>query len=186
MNKALIIIDAQEDFTYGALRNEDAIAALPVITSAVEFATDNRMSIYYTRDTHSNVEAYLNSQEGRKLQKPHCIYDTHGWDLCREVLPRLFDSAKVIDKYSFGTFEWSRCIELNVVDEIWMCGFCTDICVSANFQIIKAAFSETPIVIIEDACAGTTPGMHEAALEVMASCQARVLTWDNLKQEQGE
>ena len=35
MNKQLIVIDAQEDFVRGALRNEEAIAALPVIRDAV-------------------------------------------------------------------------------------------------------------------------------------------------------
>ena len=66
------------------------------------------------------------------------------------------------------------------VDEIWMCGFCTDICVSANFQILKAMYPEIPIVIISDACAGVTPAKHEAALEVMRSCQAKVVTFDEL------
>ena len=152
MNKALIIIDAQEDFTRGALRNEKAIAALPVITSAVEYATNERIKIYYTRDTHYSVESYLKSQEGRKLPVPHCINDTHGWDLCREVLPRCFDRAKIIDKKAFGTIEWKMLPELDTYDEVWMCGFCTDICVSANFQIIKALYPELPIVIISDAC----------------------------------
>lgn len=31
-------------------------------------------------------------------------------------------------------------------------------------------------MIISDGCAGSTPKMHEAALEVMRSCQARVVT----------
>ena len=37
MNKVLIVIDAQEDFTRGALRNEDAIRALPVIHTKTPF-----------------------------------------------------------------------------------------------------------------------------------------------------
>ena len=41
MNKQLIVIDAQEDFVRGALRNEEAIAALPVIREAVAYASRN-------------------------------------------------------------------------------------------------------------------------------------------------
>lgn len=49
MNKVLIVIDAQEDFTRGALRNEEAIKALPVIHDIVEYAKDNQFShIFYT------------------------------------------------------------------------------------------------------------------------------------------
>ena len=183
MERALIIIDAQEDFTRGTLRNEEAIEALPVITEVVECATRQRMKIYYTKDTHHGIEPYLNSQEGRNLPIPHCIYDTNGWDLCREVLPRDFDRAQVIEKHNFGTIEWKMLPELNRYDEIWMCGFCTDICVSANFQIIKALYPEVPIVIVSDACAGVTPDLHSAALKVMESCQARILTWKELEYE---
>lgn len=181
MNRALVVIDAQEDFTYGVLGSAHAVAALPVITKAVELATKKGMSIYYTRDTHANLEKYETSQEGRKLPIPHCIRDTDGWRLCREVLPRDFDKAKIINKRSFGTMEWDKQNTMGGQDEIWICGFCTDICVMANFQIIKAMFPEIPIVIIKDACAGTTPELHNAALKVMESCQAQISSYEEVE-----
>ena len=182
MNKILIVIDAQEDFVYGPLGTAHAIQALSTITKAVEFATDNNMKIVYTRDSHVDAQTYLNRQEGRCLPVPHCINGTKGWSLCREVLPRNFDKAKVIDKINFGTTEWRMHNECFVgKDEIWICGFCTDICVMANFQIIKALYPEVPIAIISDACAGTTKGLHESALDVMRSCQARIATLEYLE-----
>lgn len=179
MNKVLIVIDAQEDFTRGALRNEEAIKALPVIREVVDYAYENfRSNVIYTKDTH-RIDTYKDSQEGKNLPVPHCIEDTKGWQICNEAL---CDKADIVKKYSFGTMDWqTQC--LNTFDEIWICGFCTDICVSANFQIIKARYPETPIVIIEDACAGVTPELHEAALKVMKSCQARIIKWENLKKE---
>ena len=178
MSKALIVIDAQEDFTYGALGTVEAIEALPVITKAVEYATDNDMKIYYTRDTHDK-STYFQTQEGRNLPVEHCIKNTNGWRLCRDVLPRNFSDALIIEKKNFGTIRWNMLPELQNYEEIWICGFCTDICVMANFQIIKVLFPEVSIVIIEDACAGTTPETHKAALEVMRQCQAKILSFDD-------
>lgn len=173
---ALVIIDAQNDFVYDALRNEDAIKALPTVKKALEYAREHNFERVFTRDTHD--DNYLKTQEGKNLPVPHCIYGTDGWDVCDEVWPH-DDEEYVIDKSSFGTLDFPD-FEYLEVDEIWMCGFCTDICVSANFQILKAMYPDIPIVVISDACAGVTPAKHEAALEVMRSCQAKVVTFDEL------
>ena len=175
MNKQLIVIDAQEDFVRGALRNEEAIAALPVIREAVAYASRNfDRDIIYTKDTHN--KDYLETQEGRNLPYPHCIKGSDGWEICPEVLA---EKSKIIEKNTFGSRLWDmQC--LGTVDEIWLCGFCTDICVSANFQILKSIYPEVPIVVIEDACAGVTKELHEAALKVMRSCQARITALSEL------
>lgn len=182
MNKVLIIVDAQEDFTRGALRNEEAINALPTIEDIIWFAEINHMPTIYTADTHE--DDYLETQEGKNLPVPHCIYGTPGWKICEEASNR--SNKIILNKESFGSLQWDswRANQLLVnADEIWICGFCTDICVSANFQIIKATYPEVPIVVIEDACAGVTPELHEAALKVMKSCQARIVKWSELKKE---
>ena len=177
MNKVLILIDAQEDFTRGSLRNEEAIKALPIIHDIVEFAANNEMTIAYTADTHG--EDYLDTQEGKNLPVPHCVYRTPGWNICMEVVNVEYPH-EVIMKETFGYTGWDK--QYNVVsqkiktaDEVWLCGFCTDICVSANFQLLKAYYPEVPIVVISDGCAGVTPELHEAALKVMQSCQAKLL-----------
>ena len=179
MNKALIVIDAQEDFTRGALRNEEAIKALPVIKKAVNYAMENfYYDIIYTMDTHYN-EDYLKTQEGKNLPIPHCIVDTDGWQVCPEV-KHPNSIFYHINKNQFGTLSWKDHKWMKQLDEIWLCGFCTDICVMANFQILKATFPEVPIIVIEDACAGVTPELHEAALKVMKSCQAQIKKLDEL------
>ena len=173
MKRAFIIIDAQEDFTRGALKNEDAIKALPVIRELVRYAEDHQALLFYTMDTHH--ENYLETQEGRKLPVTHCIKDTPGWQICPEVLPGKMPLIRC-QKEQFGYPDWGYSI-LNEMEEIVLCGFCTDICVSANFQILKALFPEISMTVISDACAGVTPKLHEAALLVMESCQANVMTW---------
>lgn len=173
MNKTFIVIDAQEDFTRGALKNDDAIKALPVVRELVSYAEDHQCQLIYTMDTHH--ANYLETQEGRKLPVPHCIRDTSGWQICPEVLPEKATPV-ICEKGQFGYPDWKR-FDLDNMEEIVLCGFCTDICVSANFQILKALFPEVPMTVISDACAGVTPQLHEAALLVMGSCQANVMTW---------
>ena len=181
MNKVLIVIDAQEDFTRGSLKNDNAIGALSVIHDVVEYAAENNMTIAYTADTHG--EDYFYTQEGKNLPVQHCNYRTPGWNICPEVI-NVDYPTEVIMKETFGYSRWDVCniaSRLSTADEIWMCGFCTDICVMANFQILKAFFPEIPIVIISDGCAGVTPELHQAALKVMCSCQGKILTFDELK-----
>ena len=181
MKKVLIVVDAQEDFTRGALRNEEAIKALPVIAEITRFAKDHGMDIVYTMDTH--YERYLETQEGKNLPVPHCIYGTKGWEICKEVIPDSLDPLITLMKITFGSDNWWGWPLIDEADEVWMCGFCTDICVSANFQVLKAGYPELPITVISDACAGVTPELHEAALKVLKSCQAKVVTWEELKNE---
>ena len=183
MDKVLIVIDAQEDFTRGALRNEKAITALSKIHEAVGYAQEHDIPIVYTMDTHD--DSYLETQEGTNLPVPHCITGTSGHNICPEAMideSKAKKYPKFIKKKTFGTVNWG-CLNFYSDAEIWMCGFCTDICVMANFQIIKALYPERKITIIEDACAGTTPTLHKAALKVMESCQAQVTKWDKLKNQ---
>ena len=180
MSKVLIVIDAQEDFTRGALKNEEAIKALPTIHEAVRFAEANNMRIIYTKDTHSSD--YMETQEGKNLPVPHCLFKTPGWEICPEARVHNMANVNVYNKPSFGTLQWFWSYSPEIT-EIWMCGFCTDICVSANFQILKTVYPNVPITVISDACAGVTPELHKAALDVIKSCQGIVKDWNTLKEE---
>ena len=60
-------------------------------------------------------------------------------------------------------------------ESIELIGVCTDICVVTNALILKTVFHDTPIIVDSSCCAGVTPEKHEAALEVMRSCQIEVI-----------
>ena len=60
--------------------------------------------------------------------------------------------------------------------DIEMCGFMSDICVVSNALILKAyTHNFAEITVDSKCCAGVTPEKHEAALEVMRSCQINVI-----------
>ena len=179
MNRALIVIDAQNDFITGALANPNAVKALPTLKNVVEYARGTGFKIFYTMDTHNND--YLETQEGKNLPVPHCIRYTSGWGIDNSVAPHEEDI--IIEKFTFGYDDWADWGWLKDMDEIWIAGFCTDICVVANFMILKACFPEVPIVVIADACAGVTQARHDAAIITMESCQARIIDWEDIAYE---
>jgi len=172
MKELLIIIDMQNDFVTGALANP---AAEKIINGIRELAVNFDGDIFFTRDTH--YEDYLDTQEGRKLPVPHCLFNTWGWQIVKE-----FDDIEgyILDKDSFGCEYLPREIGYGY-DKIYVVGTCTDICVISNVMILKAAMPETQIIVFEDLCAGTTPENHQKAIDVMKICQVDITTYEEKK-----
>ena len=177
----LTVIDTQDDFISGSLRNEEAIKAVPNIVKKIDnFDGD---VIYVTQDTHD--PDYLYTPEGNKLPVVHCVNRSNGWMINKDVQNALNDAylrgidVIYVEKPTFGSFDLidyikediDKCDEYEKVN-IEFVGFCTDICVVSNALLTKAAFYEKANVYVDaSCCAGVTPEKHNAALEVMKSCQ---------------
>ena len=182
MKKILIVIDAQQDFVTGSLRNEDAIKAIPNLVKKIrEFDGD---AIFYTLDTHD--ENYLSTKEGQKLPVVHCVFGTDGWKLDPNVEEAINSRRKNvyvqgIEKPTFGSFNLAPAI--NSILDLWeknfdieIVGFVSSICVISNALILKAAFHENAnIKVISSCVAGLNQVNNDAALEVMRSCQIDII-----------
>lgn len=179
--KVLVVIDVQNDFITGSLRNEEAIKKVPNIVKKIRnFKGD---AIFYTMDTHP--ENYLFTKEGEKLPVVHCVNGTDGWEIEPNVKAALEDAKlrniKVVcvEKPTFGSYdlvEEIKRVSLWADLDIEFVGFCTDICVVSNALLVKAAFYEkAKISVIENCCAGVTPESHEAALTTMRMCQIDII-----------
>jgi len=194
MKNVLVIIDAQNDFIDGALRNEAAIKVIPDIA---EYINNFTGTLIFTQDTHD--ENYLNTLEGQKLPIQHCIKNTTGWYIndmlitigvankvglannnhTEESIGLPFkinrDAKKEVHIYEKETFGDIKKLpfnnDLQNADNIYICGFCTDICVISNSLILRAFYPNKKIIVLKDFCAGTSKEAHEAALTVMKSCQ---------------
>lgn len=166
--KFLIVVDMQVDFITGALGSADAEA---IVQNVVEKAKNFDGKIIFTRDTH--FENYMETQEGTKLPVPHCIKDTVGWQICDELLPFV---ETVVDKVTFGSVELPKIIEsFNMpIDEIELCGLCTDICVISNAVVLKASFPEAEISVDASCSAGVTKESHQTALDAMKAVQIEI------------
>lgn len=174
MNHFLVVVDMQKDFVNGSLGTAEAEAMVP---RAAEKIRNFEGEIFVTYDTH--FTDYMDSAEGKKLPVPHCIKGTAGWELDERITDALEGkSVTKVKKYTFGSDELPDLIFGKSVDDdfsIELIGLCTDICVVSNALILKASFPEMPISVDASCCAGVTPALHEAALQVMKSCQIDIL-----------
>ena len=169
--KILVVVDAQNDFITGLLGSEEAQFAVPAIAAKIDEYMKNTDLVVFTQDTH--YENYMETDEGKYLPVIHCLERTWGW----EIDERLDMTAPHIQKYTFGCYELPETLIRIAescdaeIDQIELCGFCTDICVISNALILKSVFAPMGIDIVVDshACAGVTPEKHNAALEVMLS-----------------
>jgi len=172
MKNVLIVVDMQKDFIDMSLGTKEAEAIVPSVVKLIEEGNFDR--IYATMDTHE--EDYLETFEGKHLPVEHCIRMSEGWKINEAVDEALMKhDAVYLMKPTFGSLELMRRIEEYEPDSITLCGLCTDICVISNAMLLRAALPETQIKIVKDCCAGVTPEKHEAALEVMASCQMDIV-----------
>lgn len=167
--KVLIVVDMQNDFIDGALGTEEAVKIVPNVKKKIEEYEKNGSFIIFTQDTHG--ENYLDTSEGKRLPIPHCIKDTHGWEIADGLNA---NNHEIILKDTFGYWIWDG-YSFENCESIEIVGLCTDICVVTNALSIKTYFPETPIKVDASCCAGTTPELHKAALEVMKSCQIDIV-----------
>lgn len=178
--KILLVIDCQNDFIDGSLKNEEAIKAVPNIVKKInEFDGDY---IFVTYDTHD--EDYLSTKEGVKLPVKHCIKGTDGWKLNSDILEALNSKENVqiltFDKPTFGSSAMADFLNLDEAFEgnleLEYVGFCTDICVVSNVLMEKALlYNRASITVDASCCAGVTPESHKAALTTMKMCQINVI-----------
>ena len=173
MKKILVVVDMQNDFVDGALGSKEAVA---IVDNVVEKIKNFNGEIIATYDTHYST--YMDTREGKYLPVPHCIKDTDGWQLNEKVKKALEEKDYTqIYKPTFGSVTLVE--KLKGIDqintEVTLIGLCTDICVVSNAMLLKAHFPEMNINVDATCCAGVTPDKHNAALEVMRSCQINVM-----------
>ncbi|MBR6289199.1 MAG: cysteine hydrolase [Acholeplasmatales bacterium] len=196
MKNVLIVIDMQNDFIDGSLGTKEAQSIVPNVIEKIKQYRDAGHHIIFTKDTHE--EDYLETFEGKHLPVQHCIHGTDGWHIKEEIFdlfkncPDKEDIFTCIQKPTFGALAWCSFEFMNwagiemkemkhisgleyVGGSIEICGLCTDICVISNALILRSMYPQTEILVDSSCCAGVTPEKHEAALEVMRSCQIEVI-----------
>lgn len=170
----LVVIDMQKDFIDGVLGTKEAVEIVPHV---VEKVKNWKGQLLFTRDTHD--ENYLETQEGRHLPVKHCVKDSDGWQICKELTD--FVTNPPLDKPTFGGLAlWERLGDI-IGDTpekevtITLVGLCTDICVISNAILLKPAFPEATIEVDSSCCAGVTVDSHNNALSAMKMCQITVV-----------
>lgn len=195
-----VVVDMQNDFITGSLANKEAEAIVePMAKFLGEVIKDKHNIVVATRDSHG--EGYLDTYEGKNLPIVHCLDASPGWQIHDDLInvlrdekneKKLHKNAFVMDKEYFNAGEKLWCEFLIAIDKYYkkvidfdhivFMGTCTDICVISNAFSLKAIYPEIDFVIISDLCAGLTVEKHNAALEVMRSCQMKVMSLEEYKE----
>lgn len=179
--KVLVVVDVQNDFVKGGAlaygypvesNTEDICAYAKKVLEAGHY-------VVATRDTHA--DNYLETLEGKMLPVKHCICGTRGWELV-DGLQKLTYTANfpsVINKHTFGSFNLKDRLERleffnSDIDSIELCGYCTSICVTACAVILRAAFPDKRITVLQNLCGDIDEESHLAALKVLKNQQIEI------------
>lgn len=167
--KYLVVVDMQNDFIDGALGSQEAVKIVPYVKSLIENFDGE---VLFTRDTH--YDNYMETQEGKNLPVPHCVYGTNGWKIHPEL--ETLRKTDAINKITFGSKELVGLLkEKDNIESIMFVGLCTDICVISNVMLVKAFYPEIPLIVDAKGCAGVTPDSHKTALNAMKAIQVKII-----------
>lgn len=168
--KVLVVVDMQNDFISGSLGTDEALKIVDNVITKIKAAEANNNIILYTKDTH--YEDYFSTLEGIKLPVAHCIKNTIGWEIPKEILR---EHQMVFEKETFGSIKLIEYLKTIQFDEIELIGICTDICVISNAMLIKANFPNKKIIVDSTCCSGVSIKSHQEALNVMKMCHIDII-----------
>ena len=180
-NKSIgIFIDCQKDFISGVLGSKEAKEAFKNVE---KLAKQNFLRKMATLDIH--YSDYYETLEGKYLSVDHCKVYSRGCEMEGDLYNlALKERWLLFEKETFGSFGLARWLKEDRfkgnLDCVIVSGFCTDICVISNVLMIKSVLENIPIIVVEDACAGSSKEMHEKALEIMKGCHVDVVNMQDL------
>ena len=185
--KVLCLVDLQNDFIDGVLGTPEAQAIVPRVVDKINNYSDKENTLLlFTKDTH--YADYLDTLEGTMLPVPHCIENTHGWSINKEIKRAVksnnflkYSSDKIIKsriyKNTFGSDVLREFLEKfkDKIESVEFVGLCTSICVLSNAIMARQTLPNTEIYVDASCCACVTPDSHKHALEAMKMCQINVI-----------
>jgi nicotinamidase/pyrazinamidase len=126
--QALIVVDMQNGFLRaGNLASEDCAAVLPAVVEEVEAALEAGQHVIFTADTHEPDDREF------EIFPTHCVRGTEEAELVAELQGYLGgDGVHVIPKRRYSAMfetELEGLLHRFAIDEVRICGVCTDICV---------------------------------------------------------
>jgi nicotinamidase/pyrazinamidase len=163
---ALIIVDLQNDFCAGGnLAVEGANDIIPIINRLIP----KFQIVVATQDFHPPDHSSF------KTWPVHCVAGTKGAelhpDLDKTRINRYIKTGTSQDKDGYSGFENNELLlylRENKVDNIFICGLATDVCVKAT--AIDAIKNDYLVYVFKDAIKGVNADTTKTAYEEMKKC----------------
>lgn len=173
---ALLAIDLQREFFADDVGQcvTEMNAIIPRVAGLLGLARKLGCRVIHTRESYqadlSDVHAYRASLQyvgERRALGRFCILDEPGHEFVDAVQP--IPGETIIDKASFGAFyntDLDDRLRADGIDHLILCGVTTQCCVHSTLR--EAVDRGYWCLTVADACAATEPGMHDAALALIA------------------
>lgn len=173
---ALLVIDLQKEFFVGDIAScsDEMRAVLPRVERLIAVMRGLDCKVIYTRESYkpdlSDVTAYRRSLGYVGRPGPlgrFCVLGEPGHEFVEECQP--LPDETVIDKAGFSAFYSTGLDDLlrqDGIDHLILCGITTQACVHST---LRAAVDRGYwCLTVADGCAASEPGLHKAALDIIA------------------
>jgi nicotinamidase/pyrazinamidase len=159
MARALIVVDTQNGFLReGNLASDDCLAALPAIQAEVERALAAGERVFFTADTHEPNDREF------EVFPSHCVRGSHEAELVDELQGHLDrDDCHLIAKRRYSALfetELEGLLHRFDIDDVRICGVCTDICVQHTASDLRNR--DIAVTVVADATATFDAPGHAA------------------------
>jgi nicotinamidase/pyrazinamidase len=161
--KALMVIDMLKDFIEetGALYcGERARAIVPFIEKTVRTMRENGAVIIFVADSHEEDDL-----EFERFTK-HCVRGTEGAEIINSL--RVEPHDHVVRKRRFSAFygtDMEQILKNEGIDEVYIVGVCTSICVMDTVRDLKDRDYE--VYVLKEGIADFDQEAHDCALKRM-------------------
>lgn len=194
LKKALLVVDAQNDFCPGgALAVPQGNKIIPNINKYIKIFSKNKLPIFVTRDWHPKKTAHFKKFGG--VWPVHCIQNTEGAKFHPKLkLPKgaiLLFKGMDPEKDSYSAFQAEDIrgmvlpTLLNILGtkEIYIGGLATDYCV--KFSSLDALKNGFKVGLLMDAIKGVdlNPGDSQRAIKEMMKNGAKKIDLKSIKIE---
>jgi nicotinamidase/pyrazinamidase len=183
INKALLIVDVQNDFCPGgALGVQNGDRIVPILNRYIERFAQAGMPIFVTRDWHPPMTSHFNTAGG--VWPPHCIQGSKGAEFHPEL--RISNEAIILskgtgvdeDSYSAFAAADARGVPLQDllrqrgIERIYVGGLATDYCVKET--VLEGLMQGFEVVLLQDAVCGVNLQPEDSARAIDAMVKAGV------------
>jgi nicotinamidase/pyrazinamidase len=183
INKALLIVDVQNDFCPGgALGVQNGDRIVPILNRYIERFAQAGMSIFVTRDWHPPMTSHFNTAGG--VWPPHCIQGSKGAEFHPDL--RISNEAIILskgtavdeDSYSAFAAADARGVPLQDllrqrgIERIYVGGLATDYCVKET--VLEGLLQGFEVVLLQDAVCGVNLQSEDSARAIDAMVKAGV------------
>ncbi len=163
-NRALIVVDMQRGFLeegYPLFCGAAARRIIPSVRRTVEEALDQGIPVFFTADAHEPDDREF------EIYPPHCIRGTVEAEIIPELAPYL-PRGTLVETVTYSAFfatDLHQRLQALGVEELTLCGVCTDICVLHTAA--DAYFRGYRIAVRRDGVASFDPDAHRFGLRHM-------------------